>query len=255
MARRILPLEYAHEPVPDDRRPAARWHCRPRQRYRHRTRAGPSPAARLATPARCPAHRGGKATTLQAQVAGKPAVLVFYRGGWCPVLQPAAQRAATDPEAIWRHWATGSSRSARTVRRNWPRHSTRTQLAYTLLSDSRADALKAFGIGYRVDAGTLAQYKSDGIDLAAASGQAQPVLPVPSRVHRRWQRRAAVLLRAPRLPHPHSRLGGAGGGQGDRRAQTGGTSLTLPGRAAVGLMPKPNPWRCRDSARPSRRGW
>ncbi|MEO5628945.1 MAG: redoxin domain-containing protein, partial [Thermomonas sp.] len=26
----------------------------------------------------------GKPTTLKAQVGGKPAILVFYRGGWCP---------------------------------------------------------------------------------------------------------------------------------------------------------------------------
>jgi peroxiredoxin len=26
----------------------------------------------------------GQPTTLQAQVGGKPAILVFYRGGWCP---------------------------------------------------------------------------------------------------------------------------------------------------------------------------
>lgn len=121
----------------------------------------------------------GKATTLQAQVAGKPAVLVFYRGGWCPYcnLQLSELRLIQkDLEALgYQIIAISPDRPeelARTLDKD--------KLEYTLLSDSRADALKAFGIGYRVDAKTLAQYHSYGIDLTAASGQSQPVLPVPS---------------------------------------------------------------------------
>ena len=54
------------------------------------------------------------------------------------------------------------------------------ELDYTLLSDSKSDAIKAFGIGYVVDAKTLKQLKSYNIDLEKASGETHHMLPVPS---------------------------------------------------------------------------
>ncbi len=53
-------------------------------------------------------------------------------------------------------------------------------LDYTLLSDSQAEALKAFGIGFRVDDATYAKYRMYGIDLEEASGNDSHALPVPS---------------------------------------------------------------------------
>lgn len=121
----------------------------------------------------------GQPTTLQAQVGGKPAILVFYRGGWCPYCNLQLSRLRLiqhDVEALgYRIIAISPDRPeelAKTLGKD--------KLGYTLLSDSQADALKAFGIGYRVDAKTLAQYRSYGVDLVTASGQAHPVLPVPS---------------------------------------------------------------------------
>lgn len=49
-----------------------------------------------------------------------------------------------------------------------------------LLSDSKADALRAFGTGYRVDDATYAKYERYGIDLEKAPGQSHHALPVPS---------------------------------------------------------------------------
>ena len=121
----------------------------------------------------------GKPTTLARQVAGKPAILVFYRGGWCPYcnLQLSELRLVEEqakalgyqmiaispdrPEELSKSLDTGD-------------------LTYTLLSDSQADALRAFGIGFRVDDATAAKYKEYGIDLEAASGASHRALPVPS---------------------------------------------------------------------------
>ncbi len=121
----------------------------------------------------------GKPTTLKAQVGGKPTILVFYRGGWCPYcnLQLSDLRLITrQAEALgYRILAISPDR---------PAELTRTlgedKLDYTLLSDAKADALRAFGIGFRVDDATYAQYKTYGIDLEKASGASHHALPVPS---------------------------------------------------------------------------
>lgn len=121
----------------------------------------------------------GKATTLKQQVAGKPAILVFYRGGWCPYcnLQLSELRLIEkDVEKLgYQMIAISPDRPAELARTLG-----KDKLEYTLLSDSTADAIKAFGIGYRVDDKTLAQLKSYDIDLEKASGQQHHALPVPS---------------------------------------------------------------------------
>ena len=121
----------------------------------------------------------GKPITLKEQVGGKPAVLVFYRGGWCPycntqlselrkIRKPLKdlgfQMIAISPD--------GPAELTKTLGKE--------KLDYTLLSDSKADALRAFGIGFRVDDPTIDKYKGYGIDLEKASGESHHALPVPS---------------------------------------------------------------------------
>lgn len=53
-------------------------------------------------------------------------------------------------------------------------------LTYTLLSDARMEAARAYGIAFQLDDATLAQYKSFGVDLEDASGETHHQLPVPS---------------------------------------------------------------------------
>ena len=121
----------------------------------------------------------GQSTTLKAQVAGKPAILVFYRGGWCPFcnLQLSNLRLIQkDAEALgYRIIAISPDR---------PEELTRTMgkdaLTYTLLSDAKAEALRAFGIGYRLDDATYAKYQGYGVDLEKSSGEKEHALPVPS---------------------------------------------------------------------------
>jgi peroxiredoxin len=121
----------------------------------------------------------GKATTLKAQVAGKPAILVFYRGGWCPYcnlqlsdLRLIKKQAETLGYQIIAISPDRSEELKRTMGKQ--------KLDYTLLSDNKAAALKAFGIGFVLDAATIQKYKGYGIDLEKASGEKHHALPVPS---------------------------------------------------------------------------
>ncbi|MEO5628418.1 MAG: redoxin domain-containing protein, partial [Thermomonas sp.] len=54
------------------------------------------------------------------------------------------------------------------------------KLGYTLLSDGKAQALREFGIGYRLDDASFAKYQGYGVDLEKASGEKEHALPVPS---------------------------------------------------------------------------
>lgn len=121
----------------------------------------------------------GKATTLKGQVRDKPAVVIFYRGGWCPFCntQLSELRKIQKPleDLGYRMIA---------ISPDLPAELTKTlgkdELGYTLLSDSKAAALRAFGIGFRVDDATIAKYQTYNIDLEKASGATHHALPVPS---------------------------------------------------------------------------
>ena len=121
----------------------------------------------------------GKPTTLKAIAAGKPVILVFYRGGWCPFcnLQLSDLRLIQKQTDALGYQMIGISPDLPAeLNRTLDKH----QLKYTLLSDSKANAMRAFGIGYRLDAATVEKYKGYGIDLEKSSGEKHHGLPVPS---------------------------------------------------------------------------
>ncbi len=121
----------------------------------------------------------GKDFDLNAAVAKQPTILIFYRGGWCPFCNAqmvglqAEQKDFTDagyqllaitpdkPEELAKSIATHS-------------------LTYTLLSDSDATAIRAFGLAFKVDDPTYNRMLSMKVDLEKASGQKHHLLPVPA---------------------------------------------------------------------------
>jgi peroxiredoxin len=137
------------------------------------------PPAGIAAPDAALRELDGTPTHLSKVLGGKPTVLVFYRGGWCPycnlqlselrTLLPdlagkGFQLVALSPDA--------PDQLAATLEK--------TDLGYRLVSDAQGEAMRALGIGFVVDAETRAQYLAYGIDLAGASGADHGALPVPS---------------------------------------------------------------------------
>jgi peroxiredoxin len=117
--------------------------------------------------------------SLKDAIAGKPAVLVFYRGGWCPYcnlqlsgLRLIRKELETEGYALIAISPDSPAELRKTL--------DKAALDYQLLSDSDADAMRAFGIGYQVDARTREKLTGYGIDLAKASGRDHHVLPVPA---------------------------------------------------------------------------
>jgi peroxiredoxin len=54
------------------------------------------------------------------------------------------------------------------------------ELGYLLLSDSKMEASRAFGIAFQLDDPMVERFKGFGIDLEDSSGQTHHQLPVPS---------------------------------------------------------------------------
>lgn len=124
-------------------------------------------------------NKDGKSISVKEVLNGKPAVLVFYRGGWCPYCNKQLSRLrkitkdianlgykliAVSPDKV--------SKFKETIKKQ--------ELNYTLVSDSDLNLAKEFGLTFKVDAKTRAIYKGYGIDLEEASGKRHYSLPIPA---------------------------------------------------------------------------
>jgi peroxiredoxin len=108
-----------------------------------------------------------------------PTVLVFYRGGWCPYCTKqlsALQEVMPQLKAKGWQLIALSADKPEELKKTIDKE----QLDYTLVSDSKMEAAKAFGVAFQVDDATIKKYKGYKIDLVAASGQDHQQLPVPS---------------------------------------------------------------------------
>ncbi len=121
----------------------------------------------------------GEIVNLRDIVREQPAILVFYRGGWCPY----CSRHLADLKKIENDlYEIGYQILAISADRPGKLKATLTEnkLGYTLLSDSPMKAAKAFGLAFKVDDETVERYKSIGIDLEGDSGYDHHLLPAPA---------------------------------------------------------------------------
>lgn len=121
----------------------------------------------------------GKAFNLSAAIEKKPAIVIFYRGGWCPYCNLQLGQLQTIESKLldlgYQILAVSPDRPEK-LAESVDKH----KLTYALLSDHAMKAARSFGIAFQVDDGTIAKYKGYGIDLEAASGEDHHWLPVPS---------------------------------------------------------------------------
>jgi len=120
-----------------------------------------------------------KEVRLRKLVADKPAVLVFYRGGWCPFCNMHLQSLSSIKDDLAKEGVQliaismdQPSKLRETMQKD--------KLDYTLLSDSDASAVNAFGISFKVSDATLEKMKTHGVDLDAATGNSDHILPHPA---------------------------------------------------------------------------
>lgn len=116
---------------------------------------------------------------LRQLISEKPAVLIFYRGGWCPFCNRHLRSLAGIEDEL-----NNSGVQLLAISMDQPAKlkatPDREKFHYRLLSDSDAAAVKAFGIAFKVDDKTVEKYKGYGINLEAASGRDHHLLPHPA---------------------------------------------------------------------------
>ena len=117
---------------------------------------------------------------LNAAITKKPAVLIFFRGGWCMYCnRQLNQLKSIESALIEMGYQIIAISPDRPEILNRP--ADKYQLKYQLFSDSAMTAAKSLGIAFRLDDKTFTKYKNDyGIDIEADSGQPHHLLPVPA---------------------------------------------------------------------------
>ena len=107
-----------------------------------------------------------------------PVLIIFYRGGWCPycnthlkdLRQVEPQIRALGYQILF----------LSTDRPELLYSSLQEKVTYHILSDASMQAARAFGVAYRLDANTLKNLQTYGIDLEGTQGTTNHELPVPS---------------------------------------------------------------------------
>jgi peroxiredoxin len=146
-----------------------------------------APAAEAVTPILVGAHvpavsvntLAGKATSLQTAVGGKPTILVFYRGSWCPFCNlQLSQLNAIQSQLVTMGYQIIAVTPDMPV--DIQKTLDKNKLTYTIYSDSEFAAIKAFGVGYRVPKETVEQYRGYGTMLPPLPDGSGAGLPVPA---------------------------------------------------------------------------
>jgi peroxiredoxin len=117
----------------------------------------------------------GTPTTLQREMGDRPAVLVFFRGGWCPYcdLQLSELRLIEkDLQALGYQVIAISPDPPRVLQARIDKNS----LQYLLLSDASTEMIQAVGIAFKASAATARLQPT----LGAAAAKPTQLLTVPA---------------------------------------------------------------------------
>ena len=111
----------------------------------------------------------------------RPAMLIFYRGGWCPYCnRHLAELRHVVPELEQRGMDVYFLSADSPANLASALHGDAEGLDYTLLSDARLGAAEAYGLAFRVSDDYYQQAKDYGLDLEEASGETHHALPIPA---------------------------------------------------------------------------
>lgn len=115
----------------------------------------------------------GATTSLTNLLGNKKAVIVLYRGGWCPycTAQMAGLAKAKDEVLALGYQIIGVTGEDVT---KTSKFSEDKELPYKIFSDNGSMLAKKLGVAYKVDQETLTKYKGYGIDIP------EGILPVPT---------------------------------------------------------------------------
>jgi peroxiredoxin len=122
----------------------------------------------------------GQARTLKELTVGGPAVIVFYRGGWCPYCNVTLRSYQRE---LLPHLGAYSARLV-AISPEMPNASLSAQeqaeLTYTVLSDTGAELASSLGITFEPSEDGLAAQRNLGVDIRATRADGGTVLPMPT---------------------------------------------------------------------------
>jgi len=126
------------------------------------------------------ADASGQTRTLEELTAEGPAVIVFYRGGWCPYCNIALR---TYQRELLPHLGEHSARLV-AISPETPDASLSTQekaeLSYAVLSDTGAELASSLGITFEPSEQGLAAQRELGIDIRSTRADGATTLPMPT---------------------------------------------------------------------------
>jgi peroxiredoxin len=118
--------------------------------------------------------------SLSELVADGPAVLVFYRGGWCPYCNLALRQYQS--ELVPRLPTFGAALAAISPQK--PDESLTTteknELGFAVLSDAGAHVARQLGIAFEPAADVLEAQQALGLDIRDGNADGSPELPMPT---------------------------------------------------------------------------
>ena len=106
----------------------------------------------------------GSPVSLNALTMNKPAIILFYRGGWCPYCNRQFGELQTIEDKLLElgYQILAISPQTPTALQS---QELETEMKVQQLSDAKLDALREFGIGFYVDDATAQKYASYNIPL------------------------------------------------------------------------------------------
>jgi peroxiredoxin len=122
----------------------------------------------------------GHEVSLSALVADGPAVLVFYRGGWCPYCNLALHQYQS--ELVPQLPAYGATLAAISPQKPDQSLSTaeKHDLQFAVLSDSGARVARTLGIAFEPAGDVLEAQRALGLDIRDGNADGSPELPMPT---------------------------------------------------------------------------
>jgi peroxiredoxin len=122
----------------------------------------------------------GSPVALTELVAEGPAVIVFYRGGWCPYCNLALRTYQTEllPQ-LGRYGARLVAISPQSPDQSLTT-AERAKLSFTVLSDAGAHLARNVGIAFQPAEDVLAAQRTLGLDLKQVNASDSPELPMPT---------------------------------------------------------------------------
>lgn len=121
----------------------------------------------------------GNEVNLNDQFTGGLTLVMFYRGGWCPYCQKSLKE-----------WGPQIGRFKEqdirviAISPETPEHTVetkeKTNANFTVYSDMTTEAMRAFGVAFKVDPKTKKQYQGYGIDLDSHNASGEWILPAPA---------------------------------------------------------------------------